>query len=58
MAETGPEPGAKYCRECGTAVRWLWSPRVHKGTGSWVKFETVSEDGETIRPHHCQPLAP
>jgi len=55
MAETGPTPDTRDCRECKTAIIWLWSPRVHGGRGGWVKFERASGDGMTIRSHRCQP---
>jgi hypothetical protein len=55
MSETGPIPDTKTCRDCGAAILWLWSPRVHSGRGGWVRFTKASEDGMTIRSHRCQP---
>jgi hypothetical protein len=54
MSETGPTPDTKSCFDCGSAVIWLWSPRVHRGLGGWVKFQTVTADGMTIRSHRCR----
>jgi hypothetical protein len=53
--ETGPIPDTKDCRECHVAILWLWSPRVHKGFGGWVRFTVESEDGMTLRSHRCHP---
>lgn len=54
MSETGPIPDATSCFDCGEPVIWLWSPRVHRGMGGWVKFQRVSTDGMTIRSHCCR----
>lgn len=53
MSETGPIPDARTCYDCGTAVAWLWSPRVNERMGGWVMYERVSADGMTIRSHRC-----
>jgi hypothetical protein len=54
MSQTGPTPDTRDCQHCGTAVTWLWSPRVHRGLGGWVMFERASVDGFTIRSHRCR----
>jgi hypothetical protein len=54
VSETGPTPDTKTCHDCGCAVVWLWSPRVHTGRGGWVKFLRVAADGMTIRSHRCR----
>jgi hypothetical protein len=55
VSETGPIPDTGDCHRCRTAIIWLWSPRVHRGLGGWVKFERVTADGMTIRSHRCAP---
>jgi hypothetical protein len=54
MSETGPTPDTRDCHECGFAILWLWSPRVHGGLGGWVKFHRLTADGMTIRSHRCR----
>jgi hypothetical protein len=55
VAETGPVPDTKTCYDCETPILWLWSPRVNKGLGGWVRFTRESDDGMTVRSHRCQP---
>lgn len=54
MSETGPTPDTKDCHECGLSIIWLWSPRVNRGLGGWVKFHRLTADGMTIRSHRCR----